>query len=187
MVPWLKPTRASFEAGRLWPASSGSSQASSPGPAWLHAAPALVRIAEGEGEPLPAHRLAGHELGRVRGDEGGVGQPALPLPADLDQVVAVGAVAVEEHDKLLCRAGTGRKARAGEGCRHRPPLSSPARRGECGRSIALSERGGRVKPRRDETGRATPARPRAPWRGGNTPTAPSRRRRAMAASPPRAR
>src|SRR4051812_23377119 len=91
-----------------------------PGAGVVHAAPALVRIAEGEGEPLPAHRLAGDELGRVRGDEGGVGQPALPLPADLDQVVAVGTVAMEEHDKLLCRARTGWKARAGEGCRHRP-------------------------------------------------------------------
>ena len=175
MVPWLKPTRASFEAGRLWRASSGSSKASSPGPAWFtprQRSCGSRKVRANHCRPIGA---PGHELGRMRRDEGRVGQPALPLPADLDQVVAVGAVAVEEHDKLLCRAGSGRKARAVEGCRHG---RHPARRGECGQRIALSERWpGQASLRR---GGATPARPRAPWRRGNRPTAPSPRRRAMA-------
>ena len=41
----------------------------------------------------------------MRRDEGGVGQKRLPGAADIDQVVAVGAIAVQEHDEAfgLCR------------------------------------------------------------------------------------
>ena len=37
----------------------------------------------------------------MRRDERGVGQQALPGAADLDQVVAVGAIAVQEHHQPL--------------------------------------------------------------------------------------
>ena len=75
------------------------------GPGRVDAAPALVGIPEGEGEPFPpaGRRAAG--LRCVRRHEGGVRQPGLPLAADLDEIVAVGAVAVEEHDELARPAG----------------------------------------------------------------------------------
>jgi len=84
--------------------------------------PALIRIAKGQREPLPANRRLTARLGRVRRDEGGMGQHFLPCAADLDQVVAVSTIAVQENDELLGRAGTGRKPRSIEcpdsGVRH---------------------------------------------------------------------
>src|SRR6516165_19973 len=74
--------------------------------------PALIRIAKGQREPLPADRRLTARLGRVRRDEGGMRQHFLPGAADLDQVVAVSTIAVQENDKLLRRAGTGRKPRS---------------------------------------------------------------------------
>jgi hypothetical protein len=41
----------------------------------------------------------------MRGDESGLRQNLLPGAADLDQVVAVGAIAMQEDDELL--RGTG--------------------------------------------------------------------------------
>jgi hypothetical protein len=43
----------------------------------------------------------------VRRDERGVRQKALPGPAEIDQVVAVGAIAVQEHDEALGRLSAG--------------------------------------------------------------------------------
>src|SRR5262249_57871033 len=51
--------------------------------------PALVGIAKGQREPLPADRRLAAWLGRVRRDEGTMRQHFLPGAADLDQVVAV--------------------------------------------------------------------------------------------------
>ena len=65
-----------------------------------------------EREPLPAHRRAGAALGRVRRDEGGVRQQRAPLLAELDQILAVGAVAVQEHHELR---GAGRSWRSQSG------------------------------------------------------------------------
>src|SRR5438034_8081207 len=70
----------------------------------VDAGPAFIRIAEGEREPLPADRRLGAGLWRVRGDERGVRQQALPGAADVDEVVAVGAIAVQKHDELARRA-----------------------------------------------------------------------------------
>ena len=41
------------------------------------------------------------------GDEGGVRQEGPPLPADLDEIIAVRAIAMEEDDELLGLAGLG--------------------------------------------------------------------------------
>ena len=95
------------EAGKLMPRQLGVEKSVEARPRRFDAAPALVRIAEGEAEPLPAHGSAGAGLGRMGRHEGRVGQPALPLPPDLDQIVAVGAVAVQEDDELLRPAGSG--------------------------------------------------------------------------------
>jgi hypothetical protein len=41
----------------------------------------------------------------VRRYESGIRQQALPSPADVDQIVAVGAVAVQEHHQIFGGAG----------------------------------------------------------------------------------
>ena len=69
----------------------------------VDADPALVRIAEGQRKPLPADRRLAARLGRVGRHEGGIGQRRLPHPAELDEVVAVGAIAVEEDHELARR------------------------------------------------------------------------------------
>ena len=66
----------------------------------VDAEPALVGIAEGEREPLPADRRLAARLRRMRRHEGGLRQQRLPGAADLDEVVAVGAIAVQEHHQL---------------------------------------------------------------------------------------
>ena len=126
----------------------------------VDAAPALVRVAEGEGEPLPAHRRHPAGLGRMRGDEGGVREPALPLPADLDQVVAVGAVAVQEDDELLRPSGFGRQARAGDRCH----LASLSRAGAPTAWRRVSE-AGQARPARAVKGRRRSLSAQGPERG----------------------
>ena len=49
---------------------------------------------------------------RLRRDERGLRQVLLPGAADVDQVVAVGAIAVQEDDKVLRGSGFWRKSRA---------------------------------------------------------------------------
>ena len=68
------------------------------------AAHQLARIAEGEVEPLPAHGRRAARLRRMRRDERGMRQGARPFPPQADQVVAVGAIAMQEHDQLARRA-----------------------------------------------------------------------------------
>ena len=67
----------------------------------VDADPALVGIAERQREPLPADRRLAAGLGRMRRHERGVRQHRLPGAADVDQVVAVGAIAVQEHHEAL--------------------------------------------------------------------------------------
>ena len=62
--------------------------------------PTFVWIAEGERKPLPADRRLSARLGRMRRYERRVRQGWLPNFADLDEIVAVGAVAMKENDKL---------------------------------------------------------------------------------------
>ncbi len=62
--------------------------------------PALVRIAEGQAEPLPADRGLRARLRCVRRDERRLRQELLPGAADFDEIVAVSAIAVQKHDEL---------------------------------------------------------------------------------------
>src|SRR5260370_3938956 len=90
--------------------------------------PAFIGIAEGEREPLPANRRLAAGLGGVRGDEGRLGQESLPRPADVDEVVAVGAVAVQEHDELARRSRARLEPRTVELSHCPPPLGLARRR-----------------------------------------------------------
>ena len=76
----------------------------------VDADPAFVRIAEGQREPLPAGRRLPARLRRVRRYEHRVRQQLLPGAAELDQVVTVGAVAVQKDHKLSRHAGARRKS-----------------------------------------------------------------------------
>ena len=75
----------------------------------VDADPAFVRIAEGQCEPLPADRSLPARLGRMRRHECRLRQQLLPGAADLDEIVAVGTIAVQEHHKLPRRAGARRQ------------------------------------------------------------------------------
>ena len=69
----------------------------------------LAGIAEGEVEPLPAHGRHAASLGRMRRDEGGMGQELRPFTPQADEVVAVGAIAMQEHDELARRIARRRR------------------------------------------------------------------------------
>ncbi len=63
--------------------------------------PAFARVAHGQTEPLaPAWDLAAG-LRRVGRDKGRVGHQIPPLLADRDQIIAVGAIAVQKYDELF--------------------------------------------------------------------------------------
>src|SRR5262249_9629970 len=81
----------------------GVEKAREDGRGLVDAGPAFIGITEGEREPLSANRRLAAGLGGMRGDEGRLGQEPLPRPADVNEVVTVGAVAVQEHDKLSRR------------------------------------------------------------------------------------
>ena len=118
MVPWLKPTRASLEAGRSSRASSASRKASRPGCARLTPRQRSCGSRKVRGNHCLPVGAAGQRSGACGATKAASGQPALPLPPDLDQVVPVGAVAVQEGNELPRPAGSGRQAGSGEG-RHR--------------------------------------------------------------------
>src|SRR6202142_844022 len=84
----------------------GIEEAVERGRSLVDAGPALARIAERQRKPFAPARGLSATVRRVRRDEGGIRQQAGPSAADLDQVVAVGAVAVQEHHLLprLARA-----------------------------------------------------------------------------------
>ena len=71
----------------------------------LDAGPALVGIAERERKPFAPDRRLSARVRGVRRHKGGIRQQASPSPPELDQVVAVGAIAVQEHDELPGLAG----------------------------------------------------------------------------------
>src|ERR1019366_8809552 len=66
----------------------------------VDAGPALARITERQGKPFAPDRRLAATVRRMRRYEGGVRQQASPSAADLDQVIAVGAIAVQEHHQL---------------------------------------------------------------------------------------
>ena len=74
------------------------------------ALPASARIGAIDAEPLPAHRRLGAGSRRIGRDEGCVRQPLPPRMADVDQIVAVGAIAMQQHDELSGGAGERRNA-----------------------------------------------------------------------------
>ena len=80
-----------------------------------HAGGDALEVAQGKREPLPADRRLGAGFRRVRGYEGGVRKDRLERAADIDEVVAVGAIAMQEDHQALGRAaGGGAEARAVE-------------------------------------------------------------------------
>src|SRR6185312_6284564 len=85
-----------------------------PGRGGIDAIPALVGVAHGQRKPFASRRCLAAGPRRMRGYEGGVGQELLPGAADVDQVVAVGPVAVQEHDQLLGDTRAGLETRAVE-------------------------------------------------------------------------
>ena len=101
MVPWLKADQRQRRGRQLMPLQFGVEKGVEHRRGGVDAGPALARIAEGERKPFAPDRRLAAGLRRVRRDESGVRQQALPGAADVDQVVAVGAIAVQEHDELL--------------------------------------------------------------------------------------
>src|SRR5437660_531317 len=106
----------------------GVEEAREDGGGLVDTGPAFIWVAEGEREPLPANRRLAAGLRGVRGDEGCLGQESLPRPADVDEVVAVGAVAVQEHDELARRSRARLEPRTVEFSHCPPPLGSARRR-----------------------------------------------------------
>src|SRR6266436_153292 len=83
----------------------------------VDAGPTLVLVPESERKPLPPGRRLTARLGRVRRHEGGVRQEILPGASEFDEIVAVGAITMEEDDELAgWSAGARGKARPGEFC-----------------------------------------------------------------------
>ena len=111
MAPWENPTKARSRSVRPRAASASSMKAS------RIAAAALVpaRICSGErsleAEPLPAEaaHLAGERC--VRRKELGIGQLRRPMRCQRDQIVAVGAVAVQQQHQALGPAAGQRRLR----------------------------------------------------------------------------
>ena len=110
------------------------------------AAPVGVEVAEGERKPLPAHRRLVARVGGVGGGEGGVGEDGGEHPAEVDEVVAVGAVAVEKYHQLLRRpAVRGRQSRSVDHCHPRRIKAAP--RPCCGGRDSRTRRAARRPPR----------------------------------------
>ena len=74
-------------------------------PCSRHPAPTLGRIAHRERKPLSAHWRHAARLWRVRRYKDGIGEPVLPLLAQLNQIIAVRAIAMEKHHEVLGFAG----------------------------------------------------------------------------------
>ena len=101
MVPWLKPTSASADGGSLWRLSSASRNRSSSGAALLTPTQRSFGSRKVSANHCRPTGACAARLRRVRRDERRLRQVLLPGAADVDEIVAVGAVAVQEHDKLL--------------------------------------------------------------------------------------
>ena len=119
MVPWLKPTRASPEGGSARRASSTSRKRSRIGAALL----TPIQRSSGSRKVSGNHcRPTGawpHGSGAFGDTKAHRGISVLPGAADLDQVAAVGPIAVQEHHQPPRRAARLRlEPRAIELCRH---------------------------------------------------------------------
>ncbi len=65
-----------------------------------------------DGKPLKSRRRTGTGLGRVGRDERNRRQQALPMRRQPDEIVAVGAIAMTQHDEMRGGPAQGRQARA---------------------------------------------------------------------------
>src|SRR5262249_18815543 len=66
----------------------------------VHAGPALVRIAESEREPFTSDRRLAAGTWCMWRDKCSIGQESLPGASDVDQIVAVSAIAMQENHQL---------------------------------------------------------------------------------------
>src|SRR5262249_61460189 len=82
--------------------------------------PGFVGIAKREGNPFASQRGRAARPRRMRRRERRLGQERLPGAADVDEIVAVGAIAVEKHDELAGLACTRLEPRTVELCGHSP-------------------------------------------------------------------
>src|SRR5262249_10575498 len=83
--------------------------------------PGFVGIAKREGKPFASHRGLAARPRRMRRRERRLGQERLPGAADVDEIVAVGAIAVEKHDELAGLACTRLGPPTRGLSRHSPP------------------------------------------------------------------
>ena len=96
----------------------------------LHAAQQRLGTPVLQGEPLVAERRHVAGLGPVRRDERGMRQELRQRRRQADQVVAVGADAVQQDDELSCGAASRRDTRPGKpahfySCDHKCGKSTP--------------------------------------------------------------
>src|SRR5580704_15089508 len=84
----------------------------------IHADPAFVRIAKGQRKPLPADGRHTAGFGRVWRHERRLRHQPLPGLADIDEVIAVGAIAMQEYNELARRPRTRRQPRTIKLCGH---------------------------------------------------------------------
>ena len=103
MVPWEKPTRARRSSLRPWRASSSSMKAVEHRRGQARAGQDRLRLPVLQAEPLPAERRHVAGKRRVRRDEGGAGQEPRQLGRQADEVVAIGAQAVQQDDQRARR------------------------------------------------------------------------------------
>ena len=103
MVPWLKPDQDQPVVGEL---VAGEFRIDEGVEERRRADGAVAKLAlstPASGNHWRPAGIVAARLGRVRRDEGGIRQATRPQAPDADQVVAVGAVAVQEDDQTLRR------------------------------------------------------------------------------------
>src|SRR5689334_16315268 len=81
-------------------------------PCLIHSGPALLRISKRQRKPFAAGRRLPAGTRCMWRHESGLRQQLLPGSSDLDQVIAVGTVAVQKHDQLACGTRAGLEPRA---------------------------------------------------------------------------
>lgn len=74
--------------------------------------PTLVRVSERKTKPLPAHGSPCAGLRRMGTDEGCVRKDTLPFATNGQQVIPIGAIPVQENDKLSGFSGGSRNSRS---------------------------------------------------------------------------
>ncbi len=105
IVPWLNPTSASARRRKIAPRELGIEKLLERGPAAFTPVQRSFGSRNVSGNHCASDRRLAARLRRVRRHEGGMRQESLPGAADVDEVVAVRAVAMQEHDELARRPG----------------------------------------------------------------------------------